>query len=101
VDCEYDKQGEQLASKTNAATVGTTERTRPDIILHHRGELSTEHNLLVVELKKAEEPTDWEKVKEFTAPPAGTRTFQYQYGIALSFLPTLNVRWYENGTQKG
>jgi len=100
IDCEYDKQGENADPKTNAATVGTTERTRPDIILHHRGELAKEHNLLVVELKKAEDPTDWRKVKEFTARPEGKRTFQYQYGLALSFLPLLSIRWYEDGAEK-
>ena len=99
VDCEYDRQGEHLAVKTNAATVGRTGRTRPDIILHHRGELPQEHNLLVVELKKAEDAADWTKVKEFTAPPVGRREYQYEYGVAVSFLPGLELRWYANGTE--
>jgi hypothetical protein len=98
IDCEYNKQGEHSPDpKTNAATVGTTERTRPDIILHHRGELSREHNLLVIELKKASDPTDCKKAMEFTALPSGARRFQYQYGLALSFLPSLKTHWYENG----
>jgi len=100
VDCEYNKQGEgtNLAIKTNAETVGATQRTRPDIILHHRGKLTLEHNLLVIELKMRATPADWRKVTEFTAAPHDDRKFQYQYGLALSFEPTLKPLWYSNGT---
>jgi hypothetical protein len=96
VDCEYHRQGQNFDLKMNAQTDGPTHNTRPDIILHHRGELSREHNLLVAELKKAAE-TDDDKTKEFTRPPTVERKFQYQYGLALTFLPQLNARWYENG----
>lgn len=97
VDCEYNKQGENSDAKTNVQTDRATERTRPDIILHHRGEFLPEHNLLLVELK-IDEIADDQKVKEFTRPPAGDRRFQYQYGLALSFLPKLAARWYAGGT---
>jgi len=98
VDCEYNKQGENYDPKTNARSVRKTKRARPDIILHHRGQLSREHNLLVVELKVADTADDT-KVKEFTRSPAGKRKFQYQFGLALSFLPNLNPRWYADGTR--
>jgi hypothetical protein len=96
VDCEYNKQGENGDAKTNSETGRKTERTRPDIILHHRGEFLSEHNLLLVELK-FDEIADDQKVKEFTRRPTGKRTFQYQYGLALSFLPKLTERWYFEG----
>jgi hypothetical protein len=96
VDCEYNKQGEKGDTKTNAQTGRVTENTRPDIILHHRGQSLPEHNLLLVELK-LDEIADDRKVKEFTRLPAGDRQFQYQYGLALSFLPKLTPRWYADG----
>jgi hypothetical protein len=96
VDCEYNKQGENGDAKTNAQTRGTTERTRPDIILHHRGLSLPEHNLLIVELK-FNEIADDSKVQEFTRSPEGNRKFQYQYGLALAFFPELRPRWYVNG----
>jgi hypothetical protein len=99
VDCEYNKQGENSDPKTNAQTGGETDRTRPDIILHHRGELALEHNLLVIELKKEKENSDLKKAKEFTAPlrAEDKRKFQYQYGLALSFRPTFSTHWYKSG----
>jgi hypothetical protein len=96
VDCEYNVQGQEGDVKTNAQTVGSTERTRPDIILHHRGLTSLNHNLLLVELK-LNEIADDQKVMEFTLPPVGKRKFQYQYGLALAFLPQLQPRWYSEG----
>jgi hypothetical protein len=99
VDCEYDKQGENFDPKTNAETDGKTERTRPDIVIHHRRQLLLEHNLLIVELKKEEDPADWKKAKEFTAPPKGNRKFQYQYGLALSLVPKCDAHWFQKGVQ--
>ena len=96
VDCEYNRQGEKGDAKTNAQTGRKTDNTRPDIILHHRGQSSPEHNFLLVELK-FNEIADDQKVMEFTRPPGGSRKFQYRYGLALSFLPQLKLRWYENG----
>jgi hypothetical protein len=48
VDCEYNRQGLGRGAKTNELG----EKIRPDITVHHRGELAREHNLLVIELKK-------------------------------------------------
>lgn len=93
VDCEYNRQGLGRDPKTNELDA----KIRPDITIHHRGKLPIEHNLLVIELKKREDQDDWDKVSEMTKPPAGKRKFQYQYGLALSFFPQLEVHWYENG----
>lgn len=100
VDCEYDKQGENLDPKTNAEAKGKTQKTRPDIVIHRRRRLELEHNLLVLELKKEKAAADWDKAREFTAPPTGKRKFQYQYGLALSLVPKLSIRWFENGKER-
>ena len=97
VDCEYNKQGEHSDAKTNAKTGRVTEKTRPDIILHHRGQTLPKHNLLLVELK-FDTVADDQKVMESTRPPTGKRKYQYQYGLALSFFPKL-TRWYADGVQ--
>lgn len=96
VDCEYNRQGEDGEVKTNAETGGATDRTRPDIILHRRGELARESNLLLAELKLWQVADD-AKVRESTRPPAGTRLYQYEFGLAITFLPALDLRWYSNG----
>ena len=96
VDCEYNRQGSAADEKRN----DNAEIVRPDIILHHRTEESLQHNLLAIELKKREEESDLAKVREYTAPPTANRPFQYQYGLALSFLEKLKTRWFENGAEK-
>jgi len=94
VDCEYNRQGLGRDPKTNELD----EKIRPDTTVHHRGQLAREHNLLVIEFKKREEKTDWDKVRELTNPPSGKRQFQYQFGLALSFFPTLEMHWFAQGS---
>jgi hypothetical protein len=96
VDCEYNRQGGGLDEKRN----NNNQIIRPDIILHHRTETSLQHNLLAIELKKREEESDLAKVCGYTAPPTANRPFQYQYGLALSFLEKLKTRWFEKGAEK-
>jgi hypothetical protein len=96
VDCEYNRQGNGRDPKTNELE----EKVRPDITIHHRGFLEPEHNLLVIELKKREEEFDLKKTREYTDKPTGKRLFQYQYGLALSFLPKLETHWFQNGQEK-
>ncbi|MDD5139601.1 MAG: hypothetical protein PHY43_04985 [Verrucomicrobiales bacterium] len=96
VDCEYNRQRHGPDPKTGEYD----EKVRPDMTIHHRGEAAVEHNLLVVELKKREEESDWKKLCEYTSEPNGKRTFQYQYELALSFFPSLEMRWFENGQEK-
>lgn len=95
VDCEYNRQGPGIDPKTNACN----ERIRPDIVLHHRGRTEQSHNLLVVELKKQESVTDCEKASEYTKAPDETRTFQYQYGLALTVKHEPLLRWFQSGEQ--
>jgi len=96
VDCEYNRQAGGTDEKRN----DNNQIVRPDIILHHRTETSLQHNLLAIELKKWEEESDLAKVCGYTAPPTANRPFQYQYGLALSFLKKLKTHWFEKGAEK-
>ncbi len=95
VDCEYNRQGPGRAPKMRE----NEEKVRPDIVLHHRGRLELDHNLLVIELKKVETDSDLGKAREYTAAPAGRRTFQYQYGLALSIIGGPKLHWFTGGQE--
>lgn len=97
IDCEYNRQGADRQPKSG--NVSKSGRCRPDIIIHHRTEKDLKHNLLVVEIKKAEDPEDFERAKDYSAPPKGDRNYQYQFGLAISFNP-LKKTWFTNGEQR-
>jgi hypothetical protein len=90
IDCEYNKVGLDGATKHNAEGA----YKRPDIIIHHRGMTQKEHNLLVIEVKIQNTDEDDNKLRDFTSPPGQDREFQYQYGLALSFKPHVEKRWF-------
>jgi hypothetical protein len=90
IDCEYNKVG--LSGTTKHDAKGNYKR--PDIIVHHRGMTGKEHNLLVIEVKIKNTPADYSKLKDFTSPPCQKRPFQYQYGLALSFHPRIEKKWF-------
>jgi hypothetical protein len=90
IDCEYNRVG--LAGNTKHNAEGAYKR--PDIIVHHRGMVEKEHNLLVIEVKIKNTPEDYSKLRDFTSPPCHNRPFQYQYGLALSFDPHLEKKWF-------
>jgi len=92
IDCEFNRQGDENDPKA----LESGSRVRPDIIVHHRGQVEREHNLLAIELKKSDAVADHVKVKEYTSAPAGSRTFQYQYGLSVS-VPSFEVTWFESG----
>lgn len=94
VDCEYNRQGADPDLKKRA----DGRLVRPDIIVHHRGLIDTGHNLLAIELKKGTADADSGKACEYTSPPSGERTFQYQYGLALAVRES-HLIWFENGRQ--
>jgi len=52
-----------------------------------------------MELKKREDEIDLEKVRQYTALPNGTRLFQYQYGLSVSFIPEFGTHWFRNGEE--
>ncbi len=94
VDCEYTKMGHEFRTKHDS---NDTYR-RPDIVIHKRGLTSKEKNLLVIEVKfKNNDGFDFDKLVEFTSAPSGARIFEYQYGLAISFHPELQLNWFENG----
>ena len=93
VDCEYNRQGPGKDPKT----MHNENKVRPDIILHHRGKVEVDHNLLVVEVKKREADSDLKKACEYTKPPEGDRKFQYQFGLALSVLEGPTLHWFTAG----
>lgn len=96
VDCEYNRQGPAQDAKVDEHD----QRIRPDIVLHCRGRIELQHNLLVVELKKRQDTADFAKARQYTELPNAARPFQYQYGLALSLLDNLELHWYENGRER-
>lgn len=97
VDCEYNRQGQENDLKK----ISNGSKVRPDIIIHHRGFVEPAHNLLVLEIKKRETESDSGKACEYTKPPHNARRFQYQYGLALSFVPRSILNWFRNGERIG
>jgi len=71
--------------------------TRPDITIHHRTKTEIRDNLLIIEIKIWDSTVDFKKLKEFTSAPTDNRKFQYQYGLALSFMPKPNLNWFQKG----
>ena len=97
VDCEYNRTGFGDDPK-RASDQG---QKRPDIIIHRRGLLGTENNLLWVEvkIKNSNASDDIVKIKEFTSVPSGSRKIQYKYGLSISFIPKIQLTWIENGVE--
>lgn len=93
VDCEYNKQGQSSVSKANS--VGKI--TRPDIVIHQRGEVKRTSNLLIIEIKIKNDLSDSGKCIEYTEVAYGKRLFQYQFGLLLSFSPNCYSCWYSKG----
>jgi hypothetical protein len=93
VDCEYNRTREDCSIKQNAEG----KNKRPDIVVHHRGKVEIEHNLLVIEIKTSGSNHDFKKLKDYTNEPNMKRPFQYQYGLALSFIPNLSLQWFHKG----
>lgn len=94
VDCEYNKMGSDFDPKHDSYD----RHKRPDIVIHRRGRIELEHNLLVIEIKlENDQDDDEQKLVDFTSPPNKKRPFQYQYALKISFLPKLQLKWFENG----
>ena len=58
IDCPYDRDGQLKRKRLRASKAATRKKKRneilPDIIVHHREAEGRAHNLLVIELKKAQ-----------------------------------------------
>jgi len=100
VDREYNRQGnEDISTKQIKDGV-----VRPDISIHHRGELAADHNPLVIEVKKHllkdESHTDYTKLVEYTSKPSAgeRRRFQYLYGLSLQMAAKGDALiWFKGG----
>jgi hypothetical protein len=102
VDCEYNRQGQSVDERLGEVSIKRStegKRTRPDIVVHHRGRVEKEHNLLVLELKRGQVGMDYEKSKEFTAPANDKRHFQYRFGLALGIQGSPSLKWFEDGAE--
>ncbi|NOT61607.1 MAG: hypothetical protein HOP19_15425 [Acidobacteria bacterium] len=99
VDVDYNRQGSGSEFKSD----NNDDRKVPDVIIHRRGLPEIENNLLFSEVKIANGDVkgDITKIEEFTSPPpsGSRRTFQYKYGLSLSFLPQVQLVWFENGVE--
>jgi hypothetical protein len=96
IDCEYIKMGPAFETKHDSCN----RYKRPDIIIHRRGLLEKEHNLIVIELKMESGNDDDEaKLIDFTKEPSGDRQFQYQKGLKITLLPEPTFKWFENGQE--
>lgn len=95
IDCEYNKMDDDYQRKLDSAGV----HRRPDIVIHERGNVDFESNLLVIEIKMhPNNAQDVNKLIDLTSPPLESRPFQYQYGLAITFSNnSYNLTWFRNG----
>lgn len=95
VDCEYNRQGphRDIKKTQNNAAV------RPDIILHHRGQVELSHNLLAIEVKKVPSESDFQKLRAYTTTPKDSRIYQYQFSLALSLGEEPQLHWFKAGKE--
>jgi hypothetical protein len=86
VDCEYDRDGfvrMYLRQIAQCDQQRETDAIVPDIIVHHRREYGSDHNLLVIELKK-DDPNDvCDRMKLELLTDAGGRYRRYAYRLGL------------------
>ena len=100
LDCEYDRFGklQKLLEGIRACdTRRATDRILPDIIVHHREQHGTEHNLLVVEIKKADvrDDCDFEKLRLMTESQG---QFRYQIGLYINLnRGDFDCTWFKDG----
>ena len=89
IDAEYDRSGMVLekAVKLEDDEAG---RRIPDLIVHRRGRLGPEENLLILELT-ADRETRGTSAGDFTRAQAIQRRFGYRYAVLLDLHLTLDV----------
>ena len=96
VDCEYRKQGLSAKFRSGGNEI------QPDIIIHLRGRLKPDENLLFVEIKTGmiSSKNDRSKCVDVTRPPNRSRNFQYQFGLAIAIYPkSATLEWFKAGKQ--
>ncbi|RYV52725.1 hypothetical protein [Pengzhenrongella frigida] len=81
IDCEYNRSGMYL--EESVRLVDDEGRRIPDLIVHHRGKLGPEHNLLLLELATDRADLDREATGDFGRARALQARFGYQFAAVL------------------
>lgn len=89
IDCEYNRSGMYL--EESVRLVDDQGRRIPDLIVHHRGKLGAEHNLLLLELA-----TDRADLDGATGDFGRARALQQRFGY--QFAAVLDLRLGSGGT---
>lgn len=101
VDCEYNRDGLERPKKLGLneyepTVAGATKSVTvyPDIIVHHRGQGGSEHNLLVLELKKSSNPDDGERDARKLAAFREQLEYQNAFALRLNTDGSMDTRWH-------
>ncbi|HEY0118412.1 MAG TPA: hypothetical protein VGC04_06510 [Cellulomonas sp.] len=89
IDAEYDRSG-MVLEKAVRLEDDEAGRRIPDLIVHRRGRLGPEENLLILELT-ADRETRGTSAGDFTRAQAIQRRFGYRYAVLLDLHLTLDV----------
>jgi hypothetical protein len=81
IDCEYNRSGMYL--EESVRLVDDEGRRIPDLIVHHRGKLGPEHNLLLLELATDRADVDGAATGDFGRARALQSRFGYQFAAVL------------------
>ena len=81
IDCEYNRSGMHL--EESVRLVDDDGRRIPDLIVHHRGKLGPEHNLLLLELATDRADVEGAATGDFGRARALQARFGYQYAAVL------------------
>lgn len=81
IDCEYNRSGMHL--EESVRLVDDDGRRIPDLIVHHRGKLGPEHNLLLLELATDRADVSGAATGDFKRARALQSRFGYQYAAVL------------------
>lgn len=81
IDCEYNRSGMHL--EESVRLVDDEGRRIPDLIVHHRGKLGPEHNLLLLELATDRATEEESATGSMTRARALQARFGYRYAAVL------------------
>jgi hypothetical protein len=99
VDCEYNRVGlennpKRLEVEKNEVPVDNLDGSRvfPDIIIHQRGINTEDANLLVIEVKKANNADSTNDPAKLTAFTGKESKVHYQYGLFVQFTENGDIK---------
>jgi len=81
IDCEYNRSGMHL--EESVRLVDSEGRRIPDLIVHHRGKLGPEHNLLLLELATDRASQEGVATGDFVRARALQARFGYRYSTVV------------------